>query len=54
MIRISVQAGSAVARQSRDVQQLISEGVDVPVAKDGHFHQILRFHYRVYVRAILG
>ncbi|CAE7840701.1 PERK7 [Symbiodinium microadriaticum] len=28
------QAGQAVPRQSRDVQQLISDGVDVPIAKD--------------------
>jgi len=28
------QAGQAVPRQSREIQQLISEGVDVPVAKD--------------------
>ncbi|CAE7031875.1 PERK7 [Symbiodinium sp. CCMP2592] len=28
------QAGQAVPRQSREIQQLISDGVDVPVAKD--------------------
>ena len=28
------QVGSTASRQSKDIQQLITEGLDVPVAKD--------------------